>query len=74
MKDKLQEAEIKLSNGATWKIVHNLPGAFGMNIQCALDNYLARERKPNISGFCKYIESKDPNFKAMPRSEFDKIK
>jgi hypothetical protein len=72
MTDKLQEAEIKLSDGQKWVIVHNMPQDFGMNVECALDNYLARADKPTAKGFSEYIKSK--GFKAWPRMQEDKIK
>jgi len=55
-------------------VVHNLPETFGMNIEGALDNWLARTRKHTVQSFCEYVTSKDPsNIVCMPKSEFDKM-
>lgn len=69
MSDNLIETEIELEDGQKWVIVHNLPQIFGIDIQGALDNYLARTDSPTAKGFCAYIKSKDSNLKAWPRMQ-----
>lgn len=59
-KNKLRYAVLEISNGERWNIVNNLPDQFGLNIQCALDNYLARADNPSEGEFCNYINSKFP--------------
>lgn len=74
MKNKYKEATIELENGERWTIVHNLPDTFGMNIDGAINNYLARTDNPTPKGFCEYVMSKDPNFKAWHKEAADKLR
>lgn len=54
-------------------IVHNLPDTFGMNIEGALDNWLARTNNFKAKSLCKYIMSKDNSFVAMTESQYNRI-
>lgn len=63
---KLQKADIKLSNGKKFSIIHNLQNSFGLNIECALECWLARTEKYTAQSFCDYIKSKDTTFIAIP--------
>lgn len=45
----------------SFKIKHNMPRTFGMNIECALDNWLARTNTITPDDFCDYVKSKGFN-------------
>lgn len=68
--DDLVVTDIQLSNGQKWHIVNNLSEAFGLNIQCGLDNYLARHDNPTAKEFCEYLLSKQPDRIALPLEEY----
>jgi UDP-N-acetylmuramoylalanine-D-glutamate ligase len=43
---------------------------YGLDIEDAFDNYIARTNKITTKGFCKYVVSKDPvKFMCVPESE-----
>jgi hypothetical protein len=48
----------KLSNGLEFDIWHNLPKAFGMNIEGAFQNWLGRTSIYTAKSFVAYINSK----------------
>jgi len=73
----MKEAFVELNkNGkkTSFKIYHNLPERFGLSLQCALDNWLARTNKYTACSFCEYIKSKDISFIALTEKQFNKVK
>ncbi len=71
--EQLQRSEIELSNGIKIVVIHNLH-EFELDIQAALDNWLARTKHYNSKEFCKYIISKDPvNYIALTENEYKKL-
>ena len=67
---KLQESKIELSNNVTFKIYHNLHD-FGIGINSALQNWLAKTNNYDSRSFCDYIMSKDINMIALTEKEFN---
>lgn len=70
---KITETIISFKRGKkrhAFSIYHNLPNDFGLNIQCAFDNWLVRTDEFTPESLCEYIESKDPNFKAITEDDF----
>lgn len=39
-------------------IIHNMPDQFGLSLECAVDNWLARTSVFTAGSLCKYIMSK----------------
>lgn len=66
----LTESLVELSNGERFSIFHNLE-QFGLNIDDALINWLARTNVYTNKSFCEYLEDKDPeNIIALTAKEF----
>ena len=63
-------------DGRPWKqfeIVHNID-SYGMDIQNALDSWIARTKNFTDVSFCEYVLSKfDDEAICMPKKRFDKI-
>jgi len=73
---KVVNSEIKFKVGRKkyhFNIVNNLPETFGMSISNAFESWIDRATQITEQSFCNYIKSKDINFIAMPKSEFDKM-
>lgn len=70
----LHRHEIELYNGDKWVIMHNLPLSFGLNIDCAYNNYFARTFTPSPLGFCNYIKSKAPGYMTYPEADIEELK
>jgi hypothetical protein len=71
MLDVYTKSEIELSNGRQFFVYHNMPETFGLNIDCALYNWLARTNEFNENSFCDYIKSK--GFIALTEKQFKKL-
>lgn len=70
---QLQKSEIQLSNGKKFCIIHNLPD-FRLDIDAALQNWLARTDEFTDESFCKYIRSKDPvNIIALTEKKYNEL-
>lgn len=54
-------------------VLHNLPD-FGLDIQAALTNWLARTKVFTVDNFCAYIMSKGVNIIAMSEEHFNSLK
>lgn len=70
-----QEAYFELSNGTKFSICHNMPDTFGLRIDDALPNWLARTKVYTAQSFVDYIMSKyhmHGNF-AMTKEIWDEI-
>jgi len=58
-----------------FKIYHNLPEVQGMNIEGAIDNWLARTENFTAQSLCDYILSKEIcDVFALPEREFNRLK
>lgn len=58
-----------------FKIYHNLPTTFGMNIEGAIDNWLSRTHVFTAQSLCDYILSKDIyEIFAVTENEFNHLK
>lgn len=69
---KIKGTQIRFKRGKkqhAFKIYHNLPTTFGLNIECAVDNWLARTDEFTPKSLCAYIKSKDSNFTAFTEDE-----
>lgn len=54
-----------------FNLVHNLD-EYGLSIDAAFTNYIARYSILTESGFIKYVKSKDPyNIRCMSKADFD---
>lgn len=42
-----------------FSVINNLPGTFGLSLEGAVDNWLARTDDYSADSFCKYVTSKD---------------
>lgn len=67
--------QFELSNGIKFIICHNLPNAFGLNIDGAFDNWLARTSEYTDESFAEYIMSKHylHGHYAYTRAQWDKL-
>lgn len=70
------DVRFKLRNSVIrFKIYHNLPKTFGMNIEGAIDNWLSRTKVYTAQSLCDYILSKNLNeIIAMTESDFNHLK
>mgnify|MGYP003395882843 CR=1 FL=1 len=54
----------------SFSIIHNMPSAFGVSFDCALDNWLARTNEFTEKSLCEYIKSKQPEVIAVSYTEY----
>lgn len=74
---KLNMTDVKLSNGDSFTIVHNIPMKGNIDsFQAALDNWLNRTDDFSPESFCEYINGKTRNGKstyiAVTKEQYDK--
>jgi hypothetical protein len=77
MKNKLTRSQITFKvDGVPHEldIVHNLPNQFGLSIENALDNWLARTKDYTEEAFIKYINDKNTAFICVSFKELSSCK
>ena len=75
MRDLIRaEVQFKV-NGKPKKfvVIHNMPPHFGLNFDCALDNWLARTDNFTATSLCNYIMSKQCDVVAMTEKQYNRL-
>lgn len=56
-----------------FELYHNIPEEFGLNIECAVENWLIRTRDYSAKSLIDYIQSKQPNVTVLTEEEFKEL-
>lgn len=74
---KITESHISFKVGKKkheFKVYNDLPETFGLNIECALDNWLARTDDYSSESLCDYVTSKNTGHFCITEKQYKRIK
>lgn len=74
---KITESHISFKVGKKkyeFKVYNDLPLAFGLNIECALDNWLSRTDDYSPESLCNYVTSKNIGHFCITEKQYKLIK
>lgn len=74
--NNLQKANIEFNvdgKPVKFSVIHNLPANFGLNIDGAVDNWLARTEEYTAQSLVDYINSKNTGYFCITEREYNKI-
>jgi hypothetical protein len=61
-----------VNKDVNFEVVHNLPKDFGLNMDCAVENWAARTNDFTDISLCNYINSKEIGYKCYTVDQFKK--